>query len=110
MSLGGFPTGYVGSCGTMQVATRMTLAEYLALDVAGDTRWEWVDGAAYAISGGRPLHAAVTLNVSAALRVLLRGRPCRPTSPDQRIHVQRTRAYPYPDVSVIRDRGGKLEH
>lgn len=78
----------------------MTLAEYLALSPGWDEKVEWVNGRPYAMSGARPRHNLVTANVVAALHTALRKRTCRTFSSDQRVAVQATRAYLYPDASV----------
>lgn len=85
----------------MQPATEMTLTEYLALDPGRDGRIEWLNERAYAMSGARPLHNVVTLNVAMALGTRLRGQPCRAMSSDQRVHIEATGAYVYPDVVVV---------
>jgi Uma2 family endonuclease len=85
----------------MQAQTRMTLDEYLADSPGWDEKFEWVNGELVAMSGGRPVHAAVAMNIGASLALRLRGTPCRPTSSDQRVHVPDTGACFYPDVTVI---------
>ena len=83
-----------------QVATQMTLAEYLAIDDA-TTKYEWVNDEAYAMAGGSPAHGVVTINIAAALHAGLSNGPCATSSPDQRVHVRATGAYFFPDVTVI---------
>lgn len=80
---------------------KLSAAEYVAASATWDTRHEWVNGEAWAMSGGRPRHAAVIANAIAALAERLRGGPCRVASSDQRVHVRATRAWFYPDASVI---------
>lgn len=91
-----------GSVG--EVKATMTVDDYLALtdgSVALDDRLEWVNGEMYAMAGGTPEHAAVASNVNAALWVALKGKPCRPTTGDQRIAINETGVYVYPDVVVV---------
>jgi Uma2 family endonuclease len=85
----------------MQPRHRLTVDAYLAATPELDVRHEWVNGEAYAMAGGTPLHAAVAMNVGVALTLACRGRPCRPTSSDQRVYVAETEAFFYPDVSVV---------
>jgi Uma2 family endonuclease len=80
---------------------KLTLDEYVALDRSSDQRWEYVNGQAYAMAGGRPEHALVCGNVFAALRRALDGKPCLPFHDAQKIATARTRAYHYPDASVV---------
>lgn len=83
---------------------KMTVEEYLALTDGSqelDERLEWVNGEMYAMAGGTPVHAAVGTNVTGALWNALRGKPCRATNGDQRIALDETGAYLYPDVTVV---------
>lgn len=80
---------------------KMTREEYLAESESWDEKYEWINGEIWLMSGGRPVHAAVAVNVIVALSALLAGRPCRATSSDQRVHVLETDALLYPDVTVV---------
>ncbi len=53
------------------------------------------------MAGGSPRHNLLGANVLAALRVALRGGPCRAFTSDQRIHVPATGDYVYADATVI---------
>ncbi|MCA9544780.1 MAG: Uma2 family endonuclease, partial [Myxococcales bacterium] len=55
----------------------MTYAEYLAHEATADVRHEYIHGEIYAMTGGTSRHAAIGLNVGAALKAALRGKPCR---------------------------------
>lgn len=66
-----------------------------------EVKHEWINGIAYAMSGGTPLHSAVTVNAVLVLARLTAGSPCRVASADQRVHVVESDAMLYPDVSVI---------
>lgn len=85
----------------MEPRRALSEADYLALSETWEIRHEFVNGEACAMSGGSPRHAAVTMNVGGAFLAATRGRPCRPTSSDQRIYVENTGAYLYPDVTVV---------
>lgn len=76
-------------------------AEYLALDAAGETKYELIDGRVFAMAGGLPAHNLISGNIYTALRARLRGSPCLPFNSDQRIHIPETGSYVYPDVSVV---------
>lgn len=80
---------------------KMSIEDYIAFDRASEERIEYVDGEAFAMSGGRPEHAVVTGNLDAALRASLRGKPCFALNQSQKIATPRTGAYHYPDASVI---------
>jgi Uma2 family endonuclease len=80
---------------------RISIDEYIALDRASDERYEYVNGEAFAMAGGRPEHAVVTRNVIIALAASLRGKLCLALNESQKIATPRTAAYHYPDASVI---------
>lgn len=86
-----------------QAQTRMTVAEYLELTASGTLteRLEWINGEAYAMAGGSPEHAAVGTNITTALAIGLRKIRCRPTNGEQRIAIDDTGAYVYPDAAVV---------
>lgn len=76
-------------------------AEYLALEADANVRHEYFDGSIYAMAGGSREHAALASNLTLALGVQLRGRPCQPHSSDLRVRVPPTGLATYPDVTVI---------
>ena len=75
--------------------------EYLDLEGASNVKHELLDGEIYAMAGGTPAHAALTLAVGGALLAQLRGGPCRAFSSDLRIRVPATGLATYPDVTVV---------
>lgn len=79
----------------------VTEAEYLALERTSEVRHEYVNGEMHAMAGGTPLHAAIAANLTAALRVALRGSDCGVASSDLRVHVRATGFYTYPDLTVV---------
>jgi len=78
-----------------------TVEEYLEHTRTSSVKYEWVNGQAWAMTGGRLRHQAVATNVVIALGVRLKGRPCRPVNSDQRVYVEQTDNFYYPDASVI---------
>jgi len=62
---------------------------------------EFLAGEVWAMAGGTPDHAAISVNVSTLLSISLRGRPCRVYSSDLRIRVLATGLATYPDVTVV---------
>ena len=87
---------------------RMSVEEYFELEENNpDTRYEYLDGYAYMMSGGSANHATISGNIYAILRSLLRGGPCRVYNSDMKVRVSEER-YFHPDVTVScdpRDRG-----
>ena len=75
--------------------------EYLELEDASNTKHEFYAGEIYAMAGGTPEHAALSLSIGAALLAALRGGPCRVYSSDLRIRVMPTGLTCYPDVTVV---------
>jgi Uma2 family endonuclease len=75
--------------------------EYLDLEGASNVKHEFLDGEIYAMAGGTPRHAALTLAVGGTLLAQLRGGPCRAFSSDLRIRVPATGLVTYPDVAVV---------
>ncbi len=80
---------------------RLTAAEYLAREADADIRHEFLDGEMFAMSGGSLWHNLVKDNFAHALRNRLGGRGCRVVTSDQRIKVDATGLYTYPDVLVF---------
>lgn len=83
-----------------QAFSEVTEAEYLAIDGAGETKYELVDGRLYAMAGGSADHNHISGSIYMALRTRLAGQPCTPFNSDQRVHVETGDNYLYPDVSV----------
>jgi Uma2 family endonuclease len=79
----------------------MTETEYLASESRSEVKREWVNGEAFAMAGGTPVHALVVGNVTSALGAALRGKPCRTFSSELRVHIPRTGLYTYPDATVV---------
>jgi Uma2 family endonuclease len=86
----------------------MSVEEYFRLEEQNpDSRYEYLDGYVYMMSGGSANHATISGNIYAALKSLLRGGPCRAYNSDMKVRVSENR-YFHPDVSVscdARDRG-----
>src|SRR5579859_589781 len=86
----------------------MDIEEYFALEEHNpDTRYEYLDGDVYMMSGGSANHATIGGNIYAILRNLLRGGPCRVYNSDKKVYVSETR-YFHSNVTVTcdsRDRG-----
>jgi|SRR5688572_14598285 Uma2 family endonuclease len=78
-----------------------TFDEYLDLESSSNVKHEYLEGEIYAMAGGTPRHAALTLAVAGALLTKLRGGPCRAFSSDLRVLVSATGLATYPDVTVV---------
>jgi Uma2 family endonuclease len=78
-----------------------TFRDYLDLEAAANVKHEFFNGEIYAMAGGTPQHAALTMAIGAALISQLRGGPCRVFSSDLRVRVLATGLATYPDVTVV---------
>lgn len=87
-------------------------SDYLAHEADSNVKHEYLDGEIYAIAGGSPAHAELSVAVSSALRAQLQNAPCRVFSSDLRVRVAATGLATYPDVTVVcgpleRDKEGR---
>ena len=64
-------------------------------------RHEWVNGVAYAMSGGTAEYSAIKTNITVSFGSRLRGGPCRVADSDQRMHVLETGSSFYADLVVV---------
>jgi Uma2 family endonuclease len=94
----------LGTFHPMQHAQPSPISEeqYIARErAATDGKSEFLHGRVFAMSGASPRHNLITANVSGALRTAMRDRPCVVLSSDQRVCVEPTGLYTYPDVTVV---------
>jgi Uma2 family endonuclease len=91
---------------------RFDFAAYMDWEAQQPERHEWVDGEIFAMTGARDAHNQIAGNLYMALRVALRGTPCRAFISDMKLHVEAADAVFYPDVLVTcdaRDRGPEAD-
>jgi Uma2 family endonuclease len=79
----------------------MTRDAYLAMDRQADTKHEFWDGMAYAMTGASLAHNRLVRNLLVALTQALAGRDCEPLPSDLRVRVPGEERYLYPDVTVV---------
>ncbi|MEG3178095.1 Uma2 family endonuclease [Sphingomonas sp. RB3P16] len=89
---------------THPVYPLLTAEQFLEIDF-GDQKAELDNGVVRMMAGGTARHAQVQLNISAALRVRLRGSGCSAYASDMAARTH-DRSVRYPDVSVYCGRGG----
>ena len=75
--------------------------EYLAFELASETRHELHDGVLKDMAGGTYEHSLITTNVSNALAKRLADGKCRVLSSDMRVRIGKTVNYYYPDLTVV---------
>jgi Uma2 family endonuclease len=78
-----------------------TYEAYLEHESGSNVKHEFLDGEIYAMAGGSRQHAALSVAVSAALHIQLRGAPCVVFSSDLKVRVVETGLATYPDVTVV---------
>lgn len=86
-----------------ETAHVLSADEYLESERASATKHELVHGVMVAMAGGTAKHNAIAGNVIGALKQRLRGRRCMVFPSDQRVHVEATGLFTYPDVTVVCD-------
>lgn len=81
--------------------TKLTAAEYLARERAAEFKSEFFNGEMFAMAGASREHNTVKENLIGELFVQLKDGPCRSYSSDQRVKVDRTGFYTYPDIAIV---------
>src|SRR5574340_1053276 len=77
----------------------MSVEQYFELEENNpDIRYVYEDGYVYMMSGGSANHTAISGNIYAILRGLLRGSQCRVYNSDMRVRVSEEK-YFHPDVT-----------
>lgn len=83
-----------------QASPRTSVEHYLAAERASETKHEYFDGLVVAMAMASPRHNLIASNLVRQLSVFLDAGPCRVFGSDQRVHVEATRSYVYPDVTI----------
>jgi len=74
--------------------------EYLEGEPLAETKHEYIDGEVYAMAGASDAHTTVALNAASALKIHLRGSPCRTYISDMKVRIGEDNAFFYPDVMI----------
>lgn len=74
--------------------------EYLDFELHSNTKHEYFDGDAFAMSGGSQNHQLLTMNVASECHQHLKGTPCKVFQSDMKVRVDDGNKYFYPDVVV----------
>ncbi len=88
----------------MSAVLKPTLEDYLATEANSAIKREFVGGEIYAMGGARPRHNVVAIELAVRVHGALQGKPCVTFSADQRVAVEGTGAYFYPDLTVTCER------
>jgi Uma2 family endonuclease len=81
----------------------VNVEEYLELDRAAEGKLELLNGVVVAMAGASPRHNHLVANVLGEMRAALRGHACFVFSQDQRVRIEPTGSYVYPDIVVTCD-------
>jgi Uma2 family endonuclease len=79
----------------MQVQPKIiyTPDEYLAIEIASETRHEYINGEMISMTGGTPEHNEIASILNAILRINLRGKPYSIFIADQRLWISERKLY-----------------
>ena len=80
--------------------TKLTEAEYLAIESAAAFKSEFYNGEMFVVIGPSRQHCEIKENLVGEIGSRLKGGPCRTYSADMRVKVERTGLYTYPDVLI----------
>jgi Uma2 family endonuclease len=80
---------------------KLTPSEYLAIERKAEFKSEYYDGEMFAMAGARFPHNSIKDNLIYRLGQQLNGGPCRTLSSDQRVKVDETGLYTYPDIIIL---------
>ncbi len=80
---------------------KITEAEYLALERTSEHKSEFYNGEIFAMAGATWNHNQIKSNLEGELYGKLKGGKCRSVSSDQRIKVDATGLYTYPDIAIV---------
>ena len=80
---------------------KLSVFEYLAIETRAEFKSEYFKGEMFAMAGASPTHNFIKENLSIELGVRLKGGLCRALSADQRIKIERTGLFTYPDLLIF---------
>src|SRR5438876_6356830 len=84
--------------------TKLTPAEYLAIERKAEYKSEFYRGEMFAMAGATEEHCLIKDNLAGEARNQLKGGPCRVVTSDLRVKVDPTGLYTYPDVVIYCER------
>jgi Uma2 family endonuclease len=85
--------------------TKLTPAEYLAIERKAEVKSEYYRGEMFAMAGASEEHSLVKDNLAREVGNQLKNGPCRVVTSDMRVKVDATGLYTYPDVVIYCDKG-----
>ena len=86
--------------GHAAVDLKMSAEDFLVWDQTQTVKHEFVRGEVFAMAGGEDGNAFIALSIASAVRVHLRGTPCRVLISDVKLRIDAADSFFYPDVMV----------
>ncbi len=80
---------------------KLTVVEYLTIERKAQFKSEFFNGEMFAMAGATRKHNFIKENLIIELGGRLKGGPCRTVSSDQRVKVDRTGLFTYPDIVIL---------
>jgi len=80
---------------------KLTVDEYFAIEEKAERKSEFFNGEMFLVAGASRQHNALTRNLTAALHLRLMSSNCRVFVADQRVKIDRTGLYTYPDLLIV---------
>ena len=80
---------------------KLTVEEYFAIEEKAERRSEFFDGEMFLMAGASKEHNILTRNLLGHLFAKLQGGSCQVFTADQRVKVDRTGLYTYPDLLIV---------
>ena len=84
-----------------QELIHITPEQYLESERLATEKHEYFEGEVFAMSGASFAHNDLFSNTFGELTIKLKGKGCRASGSDLRIHIPKNSLYTYPDISVI---------
>jgi len=91
---------------------KISLEDYLEGELISDIKYEYINGAVYAMAGAKRAHNLISMNFVNLLFNHLRGTPCRVFGSDMKVGILTATddIFYYPDVQVSCERHGHYYH
>ena len=88
--------------------SRVSYAEYLALEAASEVKHEFISGAIVAVAGGTIEHGRLMSRLTVLLSRALEGRPCVVLSSDVRVRIRAAERATYPTSTSCAEKSNEI--
>ncbi len=81
----------------------LSIPEYIEIERAADTKYEYHDGRVVAMAGGTLEHGLISGNIFGEIKFRLRDKKnnCRAMNSDIKLHIQTANKFLYPDAMIL---------